>query len=70
MSGLTRPESQIASAVTRLVAVEGSVTEAVLTDRLSASHAEVRRVVGMLVGRGKVDRAGDYLIPAGEVAGR
>lgn len=70
MSRLTGREWRLASAVIRLIAAEGSVTEAALADRLGASPAEVHHVVGMLVGRGKVDRASDYLVPVREVAGQ
>ena len=63
MSALTHRDWKLASAVLRLVDSEHALTERQLAERLGTSPSDVHRVAGMLIGRHKLGRAGNYLVP-------
>ena len=46
------------------LAREGDLTVPMLAERLGVTAAELRPVVGMLIGRGRVERRGNYLVLA------
>ena len=50
--------------VLRLLATEPGLTEMALTERLGTTTTELRRVTGMLLGRGQLERCEDYLVVA------
>ena len=44
------------------------LTDVMLAERLGVTVTELRPLLGMLAGRGQIERCGDYLVPAGGAA--
>ncbi len=63
MSRLTSAQWRLSRDVIDLVTAEKALTEEQVAEQLGVSVAELHPVIGMLVGRKMVDRAGDYLVP-------
>jgi hypothetical protein len=52
------------------IAREGGLGDRMLAERLGVTVAELRPVLGMLLGRGKVQRCDDYLVIVPQARGR
>ena len=61
---MTRDQWQLSRRALDVLAGDVGLTARMLAERLGVTAAELRPVLGMLLGRSKVERAGDYLILA------
>ncbi|MGH3300366.1 MAG: hypothetical protein ACRDOK_01580 [Streptosporangiaceae bacterium] len=61
---MTPAQWRLARQIPAMVEAENALTEQQLVGMLDADHADVHAAVGMLIGRRKIDRAGDYLVPS------
>lgn len=61
---MTPAQWRLARRIPEVLVGELGLSEQQLADRLGASRPDIHAAVGMLVGRRKIDRAGEYLVPA------
>jgi DNA-binding MarR family transcriptional regulator len=61
---LTDAQWRLSRSVLRQLDREPGLTGNQLAKRLNTSYADLRPVLGMLIGRGVVERCGDYLVAA------
>lgn len=61
---MTPAQWALSRRVLEILATDPGRTDSDLAERLGVTRAELRPVTGMLIGRGKIERAGDYLILA------
>jgi hypothetical protein len=61
---VTGAQWRLSRRVLEALADEGGLTSQMLAERLGVTAAELRLVVGMLIGRGRVERRGNYLVLA------
>ena len=52
---------QLSRRVTDLLKAETALTQADLAEKLKVSEADLKAPIGMLIGRGVLERCGDYL---------
>ena len=64
MTRLTDAQWRLSRSVLRQLDREIGLTSDELAKRLGVSFVDLKPVVGMLIGRGVVERCGDYLVPA------
>jgi hypothetical protein len=64
-SDAARARWQLARCAEALVLAKQALTEEQLARELCATGPEVHSAVGLLVGRGRLERCGDYLVPTG-----
>jgi DNA-binding Lrp family transcriptional regulator len=61
---MTPAQWALSRRILSLLAADPGVTDSDLAERLGVTVAELRAPIGMLLGRGKIERAGDYLVLA------
>lgn len=59
---MTPAQWRLSRRALEVVAGQVGLTDLMLAERLGVTLAELRPVLGMLLGRGKIERAGDYLV--------
>lgn len=61
---MTPRQWRLSRQIAVILGAEPGMTEPALAERLSVTAAELRPVIGMLLGRGKLERCRDYLVLA------
>jgi hypothetical protein len=68
-AGVTPAQWRLSRRVTAMLTAGSGMTDEALAERLNVTRAELRPVVGMLLGRGRVERCRDYLVLVPPAAG-
>lgn len=64
MSRLTSAQWRLGRQVLDVLGAEPGMTDSAIADRLGVSTTVLRPVLGMLLGRGRLERCGSYLVAA------